>query len=50
MINFHKNEFFCFGDVRDVNLYVKLFGCGLSYFLISYLGILIHYWGLTLAE
>jgi hypothetical protein len=35
---------------RTSNLYVKLFGCGLGSFPISYLGILIHHWRLTLAE
>jgi hypothetical protein len=50
-INFHKNDLFCFGEVQDdANLYAELFGCGLSSFPISYLGIPIHHRRLTLAE
>jgi hypothetical protein len=43
-INFHKSELFCFGEVVDeANSYAELFGCGIGYFPISYLGISIHY-------
>jgi hypothetical protein len=50
-INFHKSELFCFGEaIDDANLYFELFGCGLGYFSISYLGILIHHRRFTLAE
>jgi hypothetical protein len=50
-INFHKSELFCFGDAQDdAALYVELFGCGQGQFPIRYLGILIHYRRLTIAE
>jgi hypothetical protein len=50
-INFHKSELFCFGEAQDeVNAYSALFGCGQGQFPMRYLGILIHYRRLTLAE
>ena len=50
-INFHKSELFCFGEAQDeAHLYAKLFGFGLGQFLITYLGIPIHYRRLTNAE
>jgi hypothetical protein len=50
-INFHKSELFCFGEAQDeVNEYTNLFGCGQGLFPMRYLGILIHYRRLTLAE
>jgi hypothetical protein len=50
-INFHKSELFCFGEALDeVNAYANLFGCGQGQFPMRYLGILIHYRRLTLAE
>jgi hypothetical protein len=50
-INFHKSELFCFGEALDeVNTYTDLFGCGQGHFPMRYLGILIHYRRLTLAE
>jgi hypothetical protein len=50
-INFHKSELFCFGEVQDeANAYADLFGCGQGQFPIRYLGILIHYGRLTIAE
>ena len=50
-INFHKSELFCFGDAQDeAAQYAELFGCGMGQFLISYLGIPIHYRRLTIAE
>ena len=50
-INFHKSELFCFGEAQDeAHLYAELFGCGLSQFSITYLGISIHYRRLTNAE
>jgi hypothetical protein len=45
-INFYKSELLCLGEVQDdTNLYVELFGCGLGQFLISHLGIPIHFGG-----
>jgi hypothetical protein len=50
-INFHKSELFYFGEAQDsVADYVELFGSGQGQFPIRYLGILIHYLRLTLAE
>jgi hypothetical protein len=50
-INFHKNELFCFGETQDEgNLYAERFGCRLGQFLISYLGIPIHFRRLMLVE
>jgi hypothetical protein len=50
-INFHKSELFFFGEAQnDASLYADLFGCGQGQFPIRYLGILIHYRRLTLAE
>jgi hypothetical protein len=50
-INFHKSELFYFGEARDVaSHYADLFGCGQGQFPIRYLGILIHYRRLTIAE
>jgi hypothetical protein len=50
-INFHKSELFCFGEAQDgANLYVELVGCGIGQFRIYYLGILVHYRRLALAE
>jgi hypothetical protein len=50
-INFHKSELFCFGEaLNEVNAYTKLFGCGQGQYPMRYLGILIHFWRLTLAE
>jgi hypothetical protein len=50
-INFHKSELFFFGEANDdANLYADFFRCGLCSFPINYLGILIHYRRLTLAE
>jgi hypothetical protein len=50
-INFHKSEFYCFGEAQDeANLYVDLLGCGQGQFLIRYLEIPIHHQRLTLAE
>ena len=50
-INFHKSELFCFGEAQDeAHLYAELFGCGLGQFLITYLGIPIHYRRLTNVE
>jgi hypothetical protein len=50
-INFHKSELFCFGEALDeVNAYANLFGCGQGQFPMRYLGILIPYRRLTLAE
>jgi hypothetical protein len=50
-INFHKSEFFCFGEAQDdVNAYTDLFGCGKGWFPMRYLGIPIHYRRLTLFE
>jgi hypothetical protein len=44
IMNFHKSKLFCFGEINDdANLYAELFGCGIGQFLISYLGILIHF-------
>jgi hypothetical protein len=50
-INFHKSELFCFGEAQDeVNAYAELFGYGQGQFPMRYLGILIYYQRLTLAE
>jgi hypothetical protein len=50
-INFHKSELFCFGEAQDAaSLYAYLFGCGQGQFPIRYLGILVHYQRLTIAE
>jgi hypothetical protein len=50
-INFHKSELFCFGEAQDAgSLYADLFSCGQGQFPIRYLGILIHYRRLTIAE
>jgi hypothetical protein len=50
-INFHESELFCFGKAQDeVNAYAELFGYGQGQFPMRYLGILIHYRRLTLAE
>jgi hypothetical protein len=50
-LNFHKSEFFCFGEAQDeVSVYAELFGCGEGQFPMRYLGIPIHYQRLTLAE
>jgi hypothetical protein len=50
-INFHKSELYCFGEAQDeVNAYADLFGCGQGQFPMRYLGILIHYRRLTIAE
>jgi hypothetical protein len=50
-INFHKSELFCFGEAPDSTAeYADLFGCGQGQFPIRYLGILIHYRRLTIAE
>jgi mannosylglycoprotein endo-beta-mannosidase len=50
-INLHKSEFFCFGEANeDANLYAEIFGCGISPFPISYLGIPIHFRRLTNPE
>jgi hypothetical protein len=50
-INFHKSELFCFGEAQDsVADYAELFGCWQGQFPIRYLGILIHYRRLTIAE
>jgi hypothetical protein len=50
-INFHKSKLFSFSEAQDdASLYAELFGCGLGSFPISYLGIPIHHWRLTLAE
>jgi hypothetical protein len=50
-INFNKSELFCFGEAQDdVNAYTNLFGCGQGQFPMSYSGIPIYYWRLTLAE
>jgi hypothetical protein len=50
-INFHKSKLFCFGETQDdAGLYADLFGCGQGQFPIRYLGILIHYRRLTIAE
>jgi hypothetical protein len=50
-INFHKSELFCFGEALDASSqYTDLFGCGQGQFPIWYLGILIHYQRLTIAE
>jgi hypothetical protein len=50
-ISFHKSEFFCFGEAQDdANLYDKLISCVIGQFSISYLGILIHFWWLTIVE
>jgi hypothetical protein len=50
-INFHKSELFCFGEAHNsVADYAELFGCGQGQFPIRYLGMLIHYRQLTLAE
>jgi hypothetical protein len=50
-INFHKSELFYFGKAQnDTPLYAELFGCGQGQFPSRYLGILIHYRRLTIAE
>ena len=50
-INFHKSELFCFGEAHDhITLFTELFGYEQGQFLMSYLGILIHYRRLTNAE
>jgi hypothetical protein len=50
-INFHKSKLFCFGDAQNMaRQYADLFGCGQGQFLIRYLGILIYYRGLTIAD
>jgi hypothetical protein len=50
-INFHKSEFFCFGDaVESATEYANIFGCQLGQFPIRYLSIPIHYRHLTIAE
>jgi hypothetical protein len=46
-----KSELFCFGDAQNtVDSYAELFGCEQGLFAIRYLGILIHYKRLTIAE
>ena len=50
-INFHKSELFCFGEAVEAAVdYADLFGCAHGQFPIKYLGILIHYRCLTIAE
>lgn len=50
-INLHKGELFCFGKAANyASEYAEIFGCQLEQFLIRYLGILIHYRCLTIAE
>jgi hypothetical protein len=50
-ISFHKSELFCFDEAQDdANLYDKLISCVICQFSISYLGILIHFWWLTIVE
>jgi hypothetical protein len=50
-INFHKSELFCFGESQEsAALYAELLGYGQGQFPIRYLGILIYYRRLTIAE
>jgi hypothetical protein len=43
-INFHKSELFCFGEAQEAaDQYVEMFGCRISEFSLTYLGISIHY-------
>jgi hypothetical protein len=50
-INFHKSEFFCFGEADENRaFYTELFGCNLGDFPMQYLGIPIHYRKLSNAD
>ena len=50
-IKSHKSELFCFGEAVEAAAdYADLFGCALGQFPIKYLGILVHYRRLTIAE
>jgi hypothetical protein len=43
-INFHKSELFCFGEVQEVaDQSAEMFGYRIGEFLLTYLGIPIHY-------
>jgi hypothetical protein len=43
-INFHKNELFCYGEVKQMEgHYTNLFGCGLGQYPFRYLGIPMHH-------
>jgi hypothetical protein len=43
-INFHMGELFCFGEAQEAaDQYVEMFGCRIGEFLLTYLGIPIHY-------
>ena len=50
-INFHKSEIFFFGEAKEYeDQYMGLFGCNIGTFLMSYLGIPIHYKKLSNAD
>jgi hypothetical protein len=43
-INFHKNELFCYGEVKEMEgQYTELFSCGLDKCPFRYLGIPMHH-------
>jgi hypothetical protein len=43
-INFHKNELFCYGEVKEMeDQYTKLFSRGLDKYPFRYLGIPMHH-------
>jgi hypothetical protein len=41
-INFHKSEWFCYGEAEKEGQYTELFGCGLGKYPFRYLGIPMH--------
>jgi hypothetical protein len=42
-INFYKSEIFCFGKVKDHEVfYSQMFGCGVGKFPFRYLGLPMH--------
>jgi tRNA U34 2-thiouridine synthase MnmA/TrmU len=43
-INFHKSKLFCFSEAQEVaKQYAEMFKCRVGEFLLTYLGIPIHY-------
>ena len=43
-INYHKSEFFCFGEAKEVESdYMNIFGCQVAETPLTYLGIPLHH-------